>query len=103
MFKRSLRSKEETLGHNHASTLDTASNLADVYAAQGCFGDAELMYERVLRGKEKSFGPEHASTLYTVNKLGNIYVARGRLSDAAAMYERVLRGIGVGSPTHIDA
>ena len=33
MFKRSLRSKEEALGYEHALTLDTASNLADVYAA----------------------------------------------------------------------
>jgi hypothetical protein len=73
MFKRALRSKEEFLGPEDTSTLDTANNLADVYLAQG-----EAMYERILRSREKTLGPNHISTRITANRLRSIQAARGK-------------------------
>jgi tetratricopeptide (TPR) repeat protein len=101
LYKRALRGKEEALGPNHTSTMDTVNNLGILYKNQGKLGEAEQMYERALRGTEEALGPTHTSTLGTVGNLGNLYKAQGRLDEAEQMYERALRGYEEAlGPTH---
>ena len=63
MYIRALQGKEEALGPDHTSTLDTVNNLGNLYADQGKLAEAEKMYIRALQGKEEALGPDHTSTL----------------------------------------
>ncbi|KIN06734.1 hypothetical protein OIDMADRAFT_156216 [Oidiodendron maius Zn] len=92
MYIRALRGKEEALGPDHISTLNTVNNLGLLYAGQGKLAEAEKMYIRALRGYEDALGPDHTSTLNTVNNLGLLYTDQGKLAEAEKMYIRALRG-----------
>ncbi|KAF2678494.1 FabD/lysophospholipase-like protein [Lentithecium fluviatile CBS 122367] len=92
MYMRALQGKEEALGPNHTSTLDTVNNLGLLYTNQGKLGEAEKMYMRSLQGYEEALGPDHTSTLDTVNNLGILYVNQSKLAEAEKMYIRALQG-----------
>jgi tetratricopeptide (TPR) repeat protein len=87
-----LTSKEQALGPNHSSTLNTVGNLGILYKDQGKLGEAERMYQRALAGYEQALGPDHSSTLNTVGNLGNLYAGQGKLGEAERMYQRALAG-----------
>jgi tetratricopeptide (TPR) repeat protein len=53
----------------------TMNNLADVYAAEGKYAQAEALLSKNLEVKRRVLGPEHPGTL-------------GALADAAAVYEQ---------------
>ncbi|KAF1935898.1 hypothetical protein EJ02DRAFT_301526, partial [Clathrospora elynae] len=57
MYKRVLRGKEEALGPDHMSTLQTVGNIGKIYKEQGKQAEAEQMYERALQGYEVALGP----------------------------------------------
>jgi tetratricopeptide (TPR) repeat protein len=69
MYEGALRGKE-ALRPTHTSTLNTVSNLGNLYYFEGKLDKAEQMYERALRGKEEALGPTHTSTMNTVNNRG---------------------------------
>jgi tetratricopeptide (TPR) repeat protein len=73
MYIRALDSKEEALGPDHTSTLDTVHNLGELYRDQSKLAEAEKMYIRALASKEMALGSKHTSTLNTVNNLGTLY------------------------------
>jgi tetratricopeptide (TPR) repeat protein len=106
MFNRALSGKEETLGPEHMSTLETLINLGNVYTDQGRLDDAEWVYIRALSGCENALGPEHMFALGTVNNLGLLYADQGRLADAEGMYKRALAGfeeaLGPGHRSTLD-
>ena len=66
MYERALAGKEEALGAEHSSTLDTLNNLGILYRDQGKLEEAEQMYQQALTGYEKALAAEHTSTLITV-------------------------------------
>jgi tetratricopeptide (TPR) repeat protein len=92
MYERALQGREEALGRDHTSTLNTVNNLGILYADQGKLDKAEEMYERALQGREEALGRDHTSTLDTVNNLGNLYKDQGKLDKAEEMYQRALQG-----------
>ena len=92
MYIRALQGKEEALGPDHTSTLDTVNNLGNLYADQGKLAEAEKMYIQALQGREEALGPDHTLTLDTVNNLGNLYADQGKLAEAEKMYIRALQG-----------
>ena len=61
--------------HGHPNTLMSMNNLADVYAAEGKYAQAEALLSKDLELKRRVLGPEHPGTL-------------GALADAAAVYEQ---------------
>jgi tetratricopeptide (TPR) repeat protein len=92
MYIRALQGKEEVLGPDHTSTLDTVNNLGTLYKKQSKLAEAEKMYIRALQGNEEALGPDHTSTLLTVNNLGTLYKNQGKLAEAEKMYIRALQG-----------
>lgn len=92
MYIRALQGKEEALGPDRTSTLDTVNNLGVLYADQGKLAEAEEMYIRTLQSKEDALGPDHTLILDTVNNLGNLYANQGKLAEAEKMYIRALQG-----------
>jgi tetratricopeptide (TPR) repeat protein len=106
MYIRALQGKEEALGPDHPSTLDTVNSLGNLYMDQGKLAEAEKMYVQALQGKEEALGPDHPSTLNTVNNLGLLYAGQGKLAEAEKMYVRALQGkeeaLGPDHPSTLD-
>jgi tetratricopeptide (TPR) repeat protein len=104
-YQHELAEKEEALGPDHPSTLDTVDHLSKLYRRQR-LDEAEQMYQRALIGKEKALGPDHPSTLDVVYNLGEIYRDQGRLEEAEQMYRRALAGkekaLGHNHPSVLD-
>ena len=89
MYLRALRGKEEALGAEHTSTLDTVNNVGNLYWKQGKMKEAEEMYLRALRGFEEAWGAKHTSTLETVQKLGLLYYNQARISHVMETKSRL--------------
>ena len=62
LYQRSLAIHEKALGPDHPDTGLSLNNLAELYRAQGKYGQAEPLYQRSLAIKEKALGPDHPST-----------------------------------------
>lgn len=92
MFKQALKGREDALGSDHTSTLDTVNNLGILYRRQGGLGKAEEMFERALKGYKNALGPDHTPTSGTYNNLGFLFADRGDLVQAVMMFERALEG-----------
>jgi Flp pilus assembly protein TadD len=88
-IKMQVKGRENALGVEHTSTLDTVNNLGILYKNQGKLDEAEEMYMRALKGTEKALGVEHISTLGTVNNLGPLYKVQGGLMEANILLKRV--------------
>ena len=48
-LKRALEADERVLGPEHPDTLISVNNLADLYKAQGRYGEAEPLFRRALQ------------------------------------------------------
>jgi tetratricopeptide (TPR) repeat protein len=96
MYIRALQGKEEALGRDHTSTLDTVNNLGALYADQGKLAEAEAMFIRALQGYEEALGPERLSSylpaLITMFSFGDLFSRTGREVMAKNMYTRALSG-----------
>jgi tetratricopeptide (TPR) repeat protein len=92
MYDLALAGREEALGPDSETTLNTVNNLGALYREQRKLDKAEHMLLRALVGREKALGPTHPSTLDTVNDLGALYRDQGRLDEAEQMIERSLAG-----------
>ena len=96
MYIRALQGKEEALGPDHTSTLDTVNNLGNLYKNQGKLAEAEKMYIRALQGYEDALGPELVSSylpaLNTMFNFGDLCSQTNQTDMAKAMYNRALSG-----------
>ncbi len=93
---------EKGLGSEHPFTLNSVNNLAELYQAQGRYGDAEPLLQRALAAREKMLGPAHPDTLTSVNNLAGLYYAQGRYGDAEPLLQQALaaseKGLGSEHP-----
>src|SRR6266480_5862816 len=91
-----MRGKEEALGRDHISTLDTVNNLGLLYADQGKLAEAEKMYIRALQGYEDALGLELISSyllaLNTIFAFGDLFSQTNQKNMAKEMYTRALSG-----------
>jgi tetratricopeptide (TPR) repeat protein len=62
------------------------NNLANLYADQGRYGEAEGLLVKALEGLRRALGPEHAHTLNTMNNLGALYYNQKRYGEAEAIF-----------------
>ncbi|KAJ5471509.1 hypothetical protein N7530_008866 [Penicillium desertorum] len=102
MCQRALAGKENALGPDHTSTLDTVNHLGVLSKDQRKLKKAEEMYQRALVGTEKALGPDHTSALYTGRfketeemyqpALVGMEKAWGKTREAEKMYQRALEG-----------
>ena len=96
-MKRALEACERVLGKEHPDTLTSVNNLADLYQAQGRYGEAEPLYKRALEARERVLGKEHPDTLASVNNLAALYQAQGRYAEAEPLYQARARRPGAGA------
>ncbi|KAL2855615.1 purine and uridine phosphorylase [Aspergillus pseudodeflectus] len=106
LYERALAGKEDILGPDHISTLETVNNLGIVHTNRRNTEAAGKMCQRALLGRENALGPHHASTLHSVNALAFFHMKEGNLSRAEALYKRALTGfekaLGVDHPSVLD-
>jgi tetratricopeptide (TPR) repeat protein len=101
IYQLTLKGREEVLGPDHTSTLDTVHNIGGLYVLQGKMREAEDMFKRSLTGCETALGLDHTSTLQTANSLGSVYWKQGKLKEAEGMFQRALIGCKTGlGPDH---
>jgi tetratricopeptide (TPR) repeat protein len=96
MYMRALQGKEEALGPNHISTLNTVNNLGNLYADQGKLGEAEKMYMRALQGYEEVVESETLSryrpALNNWWSLAALFAIQNETAKARTMYIKALSG-----------
>ncbi|KAF2687472.1 hypothetical protein K458DRAFT_386288 [Lentithecium fluviatile CBS 122367] len=96
MYIRALKGKEEALGLDHTSTLNTVNNLGNLYVGQGKLAEAEKMYIRALQGYEKVLGLDLAASyvpaLHRAYNMGLLFAEKGDRDEARRMYTRALAG-----------
>ena len=77
-------------GVNHANYGVALNSLANVYAAQGKYTDAEGLYQRALAIKEKALGKDHPAVASSLNNLAIVYWRQSKYADAEGLDKRAL-------------
>lgn len=90
MYQRALIGRQDTLGCNHISTLDTIHNIGVLYHDRGDLKDAENTFQKALLGYKKTVGSDHAYTLGTMQNLGNVYMDAKEMDKAEDIYRKIL-------------
>jgi tetratricopeptide (TPR) repeat protein len=67
------------------------NNLAEIYKAQGRYGEAEPLLREVLQGYRETLGPKHPDTLTSMNNLAGLYKAQGRYGEAEPLLREALQ------------
>jgi tetratricopeptide (TPR) repeat protein len=81
---------EETLGREHPDVGASLHNLANVYANQARYSEAEPLYKRALAIWEKALGSEHPHVAQCLNNLAIVYYQQGHYAEAERLYKRAL-------------
>jgi tetratricopeptide (TPR) repeat protein len=85
-----LAIREKALGPDHRDVAASLNNLAELYRAQGRYGEAEPLYQRALVIREKALGPDHPDVAVSLNNLAALYQDQDRLNDAEPLFKRAL-------------
>ena len=78
------------LGVDHPNYGAALHQIADVYSAQGRYGEAQALFERALAIRERALGAASPALAPTINNLGVTYQNQGRYAEAEAVYRRAL-------------
>jgi tetratricopeptide (TPR) repeat protein len=66
------------------------NNLANTYANQGRFKEAEQLDVQVLEARKRVLGEDHPETLMSMNNLANTYWNQGRFKEAEQLGVQVV-------------
>ncbi len=70
-----------------ASALD---RLANLYQAQGRYGEAEPLFQKALATRRSQLGETNPDTAASLNNLAELYRAQGRYGEAEPLYRQAL-------------
>jgi hypothetical protein len=79
------------LGPDHLDTLDSGSNLADVYLDAGRTAEAITLHQATLKLCESKLGPDNRDALSSRNNLARAYLAAGHNAEAITVYQATLK------------
>jgi tetratricopeptide (TPR) repeat protein len=71
----------------------TLHNLANLYATQARYADAEPLYQRALGILEKARGPEHPEVAMALVGLADFYAAQAKYANAEPPYQRAVAAL----------
>lgn len=80
----------QQLGLEHPDTATRLNNHAELYRAQGRYGEAVALSKRTLAIREKVLGPDHLSTAISLNNLAELYRVQARYGEAETLLHRSL-------------
>src|SRR5262249_30264493 len=89
-FERVLVLRRRVLGEQHADTLSTMNDLAEVYDHQGKYAQADQLLSKVVEVRRRTLGEENPTTLINMNNLASVYQEEGKNDQAEALFEKVL-------------
>jgi len=79
------------LKYSDSPDLATSLNrLANLYANQGRYSQAQPLYTRALDIRERQLGADHPDVGSSLNNLANLYKSQGRYAEAEPLYRRAL-------------
>jgi tetratricopeptide (TPR) repeat protein len=84
-----LQSQHPLQAQNQDNEAGTLTNSGDLFANEGRFTEAEVLYKRALAINENALGPDLA-LVRTLNNLAVVYARQGRFADAEPLYQRVV-------------
>jgi tetratricopeptide (TPR) repeat protein len=83
------------------------NDLAEVYAFEGKFAQAEALYIQTLAGRRRLLGPEHSDTLETLSGFASMYQRRDKYALAETYAALALAGrrhaLGSEHPDTMDS
>ena len=77
----------------HPDILLTTFNLADTYANQARYAQAEPLFSRVLEIRRRVLGPEHPDVLLTLSTMAFMYQREGKYALAESYAAQDLAGL----------
>ena len=77
-----LEAQLRVLGAEHAETLGSMANLAELCFLQGRRTEAEARYREVMEIQRRALGPDHPDTLASIWALERILASPDRPDDA---------------------
>jgi tetratricopeptide (TPR) repeat protein len=86
----------EKFGPDDARFAVSMHNLANFYATQGKYHQAEPLYQRAVGILEKTRGAEHPQTAIARVGLADLYQVEGRLPEAEPLYLRSVTSLEKG-------
>jgi tetratricopeptide (TPR) repeat protein len=92
-LERALEIRRMVLGDEHAETLYSMSNLAELYRVQGRYAKAEPLNVKDLELSRRILGEKHPDTLTSMNNLAALYVHQGQLAKAEPLFIKALEGL----------
>ena len=88
LFTDCLSKSKALLGPNHANTLTSMNNLAELYKKQGKYGTkAEPLAKACLTKSGVILGAHHSDTLRYMSNLAELYKCQGKYTRAASLYK----------------
>ena len=88
-FKAAI-SEAEKFGEQDTRFATSLEKLAEVYGAQGKYGEAEALFKRELAISEKALGSDHPNVALSLNNLAGLYRDQGNYAQAEPLYKRSL-------------
>jgi Tfp pilus assembly protein PilF len=104
IYREVFESRQNSLGAEHADTLDVLDDLAAIFRDCGDFAKAEEYYLKAIKGLEKSLGASHPNTTMCRVRLARMLTNEMKQYDRAeSIYREVLeaREVSLG-PEHAD-
>jgi tetratricopeptide (TPR) repeat protein len=92
--KKALQVAEANAGKIHPM-WPSLNNLAQLYATQGQYAQAEPLYKRTLAIKEKALGPDHPDVATSLNNLAALYRATNRGKEAEVLEQQAVRILAI--------
>ncbi len=83
----------EKFGPDDPRLAVTLHNLANLYATQDRFVEAEPLYVRALGILEKVRGPEHPEVAMAAVGLADFYTVQGKIGEAEPLYKRAIAAL----------
>jgi len=99
----SLQKMEQTREGGHPDVARCLSRLAQVYAKQGRYTEAEDLYGRAINIAADAFGTEYYVTAGYRNQLGHVYAAQGKYVESAWEYQKALAIVHFPGASEITA
>jgi hypothetical protein len=95
----SVRLRTTKLGADHPDTLESKSNLAELYLKQAKYDRAEPLYKEVLDARMAKLGADHTDTLACKGSLALLYKDQGKFDRAEPLLQEELaaRTVRLGS------
>jgi non-specific serine/threonine protein kinase/serine/threonine-protein kinase len=89
LSKEIVDTQSRILGDEAPGTLESMSNLAELYGLQHKYLDAERLWTQVVEGRTRVIGEENALTMTSMISLGDTYRAMGKSRQADTVVQSV--------------